>query len=405
MHGLHAEGARPFKVESCDVPSTFDRLPGGVHLKSAMQEGSRLVIFASSLEAVRFSRLWVSSPAEGVVLAFVWLSLLTHFGNDEAAADRLFSQLAVNYARLISNTALSSEARDTLIWYLPEALVYTVSYTLRMAFPLSLQSFEADFRDSIFSEFLEYMGFTGERHLPTSEGDRCSTGTSCNVRGTKGCDGCAQTPVLYYTSASAMQYRHLRGQLAQLLGAPEGTPGSALGTPGPRTGVRMSDLPGKLPRNSCVLGALPPAKREWRDVSACSPLLKRYIQIRHAHMHSTRGGSTAREPHRVRCSSIAHRRSEEARLIESGAQTYRDLRRETGKKMERLMCNFNRSTADAMHEASNLRSIAQAQAASLVVERQRVLDRGHSRDWANYLASLRRLDDDRHCRDLANLAS
>lgn len=167
----------------------------------------------------------------------------------------------------------------------------------------------------------------------------------------------------------------------------------------------------QVARKSCVVGAVLPARHDKKDVAACSPLMARWIELRQTQRDS-RGGSSAREPHRVRCSTVEHRYVEEERLIASGAQTYRDLRRDTAKKMERWVSSFNKNFADTMHETTTARLHANLQVSALTVEQQRVLERGQSREWANYLVSLRRLDEDAGdvvalagAQDLAHLGS
>ena len=56
-------------------------------------------------------------------------------------------------------------------------------------------------------------------------------------------------------------------------------------------------------RPSMPVAGLPPVRREKRDVSACSPIVARWLQLKHAEEGVSRGGSfSAREAHRVRCS-------------------------------------------------------------------------------------------------------
>jgi len=153
-----------------------------------------------------------------------------------------------------------------------------------------------------------------------------------------------------------------------------------------------------------------PARHDKKDVAACSPLIARWIELRQT-QRDARGGSTAREPHRVRCSTVEHRYAEEDRLIASGAQTYRDLRRATTKNMERWASAFNQNCADTMQETTASRLMANLQVGALSIEQQRVLEHGQTREWANYLVSARRLDDEGDVvavvgtQDLAHLGS
>ncbi|KAL1516042.1 hypothetical protein AB1Y20_002654 [Prymnesium parvum] len=380
----------------CDIPTTFTSLPNGVQALPAMEEALQAANFASTLERSRFARAWYSSPSQDVAVKFVWYAILTHFKPDEAALARLVPQLATSYARLISGIALSAEARDTLIWYFPEVLVHTTTCVLSQAFPRLQSVIDDRMHESLFSTFVAQTGFPGHRHL-LSTNEQCS-GTTSPSTPRHGKLGDAQTP----RGSIGVQQR-LRTPLAQLLGATDGTAISG-------GGIRTSQFSKSMepacssPRKSCVVGALPPARREWKDMSACSPLMERWIELRQAQRSTARGAASGNETHRVRCSSMTHRYNEEKRLIEAGAHTYRDLTRESAKRMERLTAEYNKNCSEALHEATLSRFNFARQVSALLRDRQRALDRGQSREWANYLVSLRRLDDDQYCRELAALA-
>lgn len=171
------EGGAAQRIEECEIPREFASLPGNIASAPAMREGLRAVKFSSGLNESRFTRCWLTSPAETLLTAFVWRTICTHFVADPIAADRLFSQLAASYARLFANSTLSAETKDTLTWYLPEALVHTTSQVLQSAFPRSRHAIDAKFRSVIFSEFISITsGFTGQRQR-TLEVDRMSGGT------------------------------------------------------------------------------------------------------------------------------------------------------------------------------------------------------------------------------------
>ena len=122
--------------------------------------------------------------------------------------------------------------------------------------------------------------------------------------------------------------------------------------------------------------------------------MKRWLHLRHAQSFARGGSSSARDTHSVKCSAVDGRYAVEERLVAQGAQTFRDVRRESARRMERLLGGIER-TADAAHaEISSARNLTNLQLGALVTEHKHVADRGHTREWANYLVSLRRLDDD-----------
>ena len=156
-----AEPASFFNDE-IEIPKEFSSLPANIKGMPAMREGLRFVQFSSKLSESRFTRCWMTSPAERLLTSFVWRTICTRIVPDAQSAERLFSELAGNYARLFSSTVYSAEAKDVLTWYLPEALVRTTSYVLQCAFPRSRYLFDAKFSANIFSEFISYTsGFTG----------------------------------------------------------------------------------------------------------------------------------------------------------------------------------------------------------------------------------------------------
>ena len=160
-----AQAAGAQRIESCSIPDDFTSLPNGANAPEAIRAGLRGVKFASGLHESRFVRCWLTGPAEALLTAFVWRTICTRFVQDEEAADRLFSTLATYYTRLCSSSALTSESKDTLTWYLPEALVHATSHALQDAFPRSRHVIDAKLRSELFSEFISITsGFNDLRH-------------------------------------------------------------------------------------------------------------------------------------------------------------------------------------------------------------------------------------------------
>ena len=93
---------------------------------------------------------------------------------------------------------------------------------------------------------------------------------------------------------------------------------------------------GARTRAAAQVGGLPSVRRERRDVGACSLLMARWLQLRQQEADERRGGSSAREPHRVRCSAVGERPSvrEESRVA-TGSATLRDVRKDSARRAER----------------------------------------------------------------------
>lgn len=69
------------------LPSDFSDLPGMVLAPKAMRKGLAAVPFSSELNRVRFTRCWLSKPAEDLFIAFTWHAVCTTFVLNEKAAD------------------------------------------------------------------------------------------------------------------------------------------------------------------------------------------------------------------------------------------------------------------------------------------------------------------------------
>ena len=84
----------------------------------------------------------------------------------------------------------------------------------------------------------------------------------------------------------------------------------------------------------------------------------------------------------------------EARLAASGAQTYRDFRREASRRHDRWMGAFKERGSDVAHELATARQATLSEIAELNSERKAVLESDKGRhEFANYLVSLRGMEE------------
>jgi hypothetical protein len=409
-------------------------LPGGQRPREVMQMAISRMRFRSVHDEGRFTRGWLTEHSQRLLCAFAWHAVYSQFDKCASleAADRLFSHIASAYARLFADGP--GDVKDALAWYLPEALSHAAILALRTAYarPPDPERLGEPLRRALFEQFVEWtsgFGGTTGRQVTRSEGSSPRGG------GSGAYDGDASGGPGGPRGGRAGP-RPPRIPLAQLLGAEEddGTApaaeaagggrfgwgrmgGGRMGGGSPRTrvsrdpveggsGADGDDLP-LSPRRSMVVGGLPPARRAPRDVSACSPLMARWLKLRQLESEA-RGGSSSREPHRVRCTHAAGRGLEQIdKLVEKGALTLRDVRTASLRHADYLVSDYSSNLRDTMNNNNTITMMGRIQIAALRSEEARVLAKGPDtmREYANYLCAMRKLheesDEVRHAREEA----
>ena len=402
MRGM--QSSKLDKVEHCVFPGVdeCDALPGDVPAPEMMREGVRLVNFASRNHEIRFTRYWNSPICEDMLIAFVWHEVCQHFKPDAEAQDELFSRLATSYAMLFGTTVPTTEAKDAVSWYLPEALAHSACLALLAAFPKSKGTLDASFRRKLFCTFVKWSsGFAGQRSL---DGD-AAVAARAERAGSNGLSagGGSGMP----TTGSHGNGSHGGGggggsgrngvpriKLAKLL---EERERAGAGSPMSAEMHRVEPLSLQQPRDpSCLARPLPAARRQPKNLTGCSPLMARWVELQHRHGEA-RGGTMAKAPNRVRISNADARWEEESRLAACGAQTYRDIRREAAKRCEVRLGAYHKSGAKVQKELAEARLAADEEKAALQLERKAVLAvPKEAHEFANYLVSLRCMEDDEH---------
>ena len=257
-------------VEAVNVPEQPNAaLPRGCEAGPLMREGLDAVKFATGSHEARFARRWFSRPCEELLNAFTWHAIARHFQSNATTAERVYSSLAIMYTRAVEGGEISAEVKDTLTWYLPEALAETAVRALRTAYPHAEQSFDAMLQQKLFDEFVSWSsGFGGVRQVIDSArrplGRLSPVGTPHAMRpGLK--ELLAMTPAL------------ARETFAASVAA--GAASSSRADHSRRAGEADDSL--GLYHRSCVVGSLPSVRREKRDVAACSPLMMQWLLLRH----------------------------------------------------------------------------------------------------------------------------
>ena len=387
----------------------------------------RPMSFRTELDEKNFSRGWSSPQCERLLIAFAWHSIATHFVRDVQIADRLFSTLATAHAQLFSSPGIvGTLISDALSWYLPEALSHSTIAALKSGFPMSQNSFDERLRHRLMTTFVKWTsGFGSATSRPASSPIRIGSTRSQVSRveagidarmagmaksGRRGSEQSAYTPRRTSREAgppspSRAPSRGVDGKripLKELIEAygretPEPPATARLaGGRTPRTSMHSTihgggmDSRPQSARQSMVVGGLPPVRREARDVSACSPLMARWLQIRQLDAEA-RGGATLKAPHRAGFFSprgTSAEMQEEARA--KGARTYRDVRREASRRSAQLVGEFEKKMGSTYNEFHVNKMQAKLIFIALSQERQHVLEtQRESNEYANLLVAGR----------------
>ena len=399
----NAGASSPSRVEDAQFPGVdaCDALPNGVVAADVMKAALQHVAFRTPVDRARFAKVWAGASCQRLLVALVWHTLCDKHGagGGAASAEELVTQIASAYVGLVSAPSLR---QDVVSWYLPEALAHAASGALLAAYPKSASHFDARCRQQLFEQIVAWTsGFAGRRTLGEPAGGAGAASASPR-HGAGGATPRAR-PLVYRGGArSARGAGHDDGEgggsigprlrLEQLLvdggASAAATARSGKSPPGERGGAR----PGS-PRQSVALGRLPAAKRSPRDLAATSPLLAKWIQDRNRHREARGGAAAAREPHRVSCSEDAARRAAEGRLAAINAPTYRDVRREAARNHEQRSAAVGRASAEASHELAAMHGSLAAAVNALRIEEKLVKERGHANQYANYLVSMRLMNE------------
>jgi hypothetical protein len=385
-----------------------------------MNEALNTMQFRSSHEEAHFTSAWLTSPCEVLFITFTWHTICTKFlHSSKLIVDRLFSQLASAHARVFASGATTQNAHvmDALSWYLPEALSHAVILALREAYPKEpAHHLDEKLRRQIFEAFVAWTsgfgGQTGRKLTPRRH--------AVNAAGMPAVDD--SRPALLRRNdrtggAGGRNDVSPRLPLSQLLGAPsavEGAAPAAADRPGGRAdrrslvhvssnkkggGVAMAggaegaNGGGSAPRRSMVVGTLPPVQREMVDLSARSPLMAHWLRQRQAD-GDARGGQ-ARESHRMRCSRAGGRGlAQQEELALQGARTFRDVRHEAASLSRSLVSDYSEKLRDTFGQAATAKAHAAVQISALRREEVRVLEKSQTREYANLLCAMRRLQEE-----------
>ena len=87
------------------------------------------------------------------------------------------------------------------------------------------------------------------------------------------------------------------------------------------------------------------------------------------------------------------RRAAEGRLAAINAPTYRDVRREAARNHEQRSAAVGRASAEASHELAAMHGSLAAAVNALRIEEKLVKERGHANQYANYLVSMRLMNE------------
>lgn len=439
-------------IDDIELPIDHEpvALPGGLQPRTFMTDAVHALVFRTEREERNFCRGWLSRPCEQLLIAVAWHTVCERFKPDAVLADRLFSTLAADHARLFTSRTVSGDAavKDALAWYLPDALSVATVLALRSAFPKSAADFDDALQRKLFGTLVEWTsGFggrgaqrarrrdvspTAEPHFgtprsphgsPTSAtpdrrqshgrslfhtGGGSSAGGSSSPRGSQRGSGRlnlekllgSPTAIDAPTSPVADRTTSFRRQATTAaFRRPDATdPLGNAGVGGGNGYTNAADGAGGRAgsaRRSMLVGGLPPVRREKRDVSACSPLMARWLQLKQLEGEA-RGGSTSRGANRVRCSDSATETEHHEALVRQGANTttFRDVRRDAARKSERLVSDYTASVHAAITDASTVRGNASFQMRAMRSEHHRVIEKGQTSEYANFLVAVRALHEE-----------
>ena len=482
---LHTVAAPASRLEDIELPWQSDvrptLLPGDHSPLPAARLALAKVAFRTPRDATRFARLWLQSPCQRLLLAFTWHAVAKHFQPAERIAEaRLFSELASAHAHVFAVGDLSAETKDTMAWYLPEALSHAAFCALRDAFPRAPTArLGESLQPELFSSYVAWTsGFGGpasRQHSPRSARAAPSSPTSAiaaegahaharqqqhhqhqhhgsgggldwysGAGGATGGVGSPRVPLSQLLAAlpsaldawppsvatnvlPPLEQRRMASPRITIVdggtdrrgvgGGAGGAGGGAcgggaagVGASGGGSGLPTTGMPGAvlagspLPveRPSMVVGSRPLIVREKVDLAACSPLMTMWLQQKHA-QSIARGGSSAREPHRVRCSRAVARALSQDDLPDHrdgtrrpGFVTFRDVRRDAARRTELLLAEYSNSLTETSGSSAVAKVHATQQIAALRREEAGVLadpQKSDARGYANYLVATRRLED------------
>ena len=407
-------------------------LPNDVAPGPVMSKALASVNFVAGGHEARFTRIWMQEQCRELAASFTWHAVCKHFQMDDAAtADRVFSHVATAYARALGS-AKTADLKDTLTWYLPEAVACAAVTALREAYPETLgglnrrerHDFDAKLRSSLFNTFVIFSsGFGGVRDVRSRDSHA------------SGRTGSPQTSVL---AALALSGRGADARAATA-GPLAGLASTRRGLPRLRTAeidwerptltsyFGVADDEGQLAaqaafeqsmrereeaellalsggkidegsaRYSCAVGTLPTLRRTRRDVAACSPLLVRFLELR----HDSTGGSARDAPLRLRanrvgCSLVEHRASvrEQARVTRGETPTLKQVRLHSARRKEHVADKFDDCMAGFYRTLAGQNITAKVEVAAISREESRATrEKAKVRDTANFLVAVRRIEE------------
>jgi len=386
----------PADVYECPLPHQFTALPNGVAAMPLMRESLSDVRFANGADEARFSRCWLGDRCETLVIPFVWQTICERFRPDHpherrarrsAVKETLGPLLATAHARLFSMPELSGAVKDSLVWYLPEALAHTTCRVLKEAFPKSLKSFDSTTSGQpLAQELLATLvaatsGFGGQRVLGGSARQRNSDRPkSERTSDASAAAGGATNPIDY-----------LVVQLQPGIEL-EQVPSFVLKRTGAAASAAASMPTEGSCRRSCPVAPLPRARRDLRDVNGTSQLMSHWLQLAHQSQGGRSIASSARVPHRILCTNPEERVKAAATIQAHGAKTFRDVRREASRKCEGYLRAMARERDTALEEISAARQEL-VQERDVLRRAEAALDGTQSHELANYLVALRLMDE------------
>ena len=342
-------------------------LPGELQPATYLKAALARLTFLSGDDEHHFIRGWFTEPCAQLLVTFAWHTVCAHFRTEvPGLADRLFSTLALAHARLFTFETVihSTRIKDALAWYLPEALSHAIIPALKKAYPRDVEIFDEQLQRRLFAECVTWTSGFGdpfsrrggrtsprgpaldqtddeakkkkvdapplpseiaEKHLEkTKERQRRERARSASITSVSSI--ASDTPVKPPPGAPLVQFLDFaegKGQPAEL--EREGAVRDLLrvAKKSPRPVIKSRSSAAELARQvtekataaaaarlraqsagrALPLGEVPAVTREYRNMSACSPLTARWLQLKQL-QGDGRGGWTPREgmSHRVLCS-------------------------------------------------------------------------------------------------------
>eukprot|EP00900_Chrysochromulina_parva_P023748 jgi/Chrpa1/6006/Chrysochromulina_OHIO_Genome00008899-RA len=329
----HCESS-PAKAKVPDEPQ--HSLPNDVALGPIMSEALAAVSFGAGAHEARFSRLWTQQHCRELTASFTWHAVCEQFQEKDAAtADRIFSHVATAYARAL-RSARTADQKDTLAWYLPEAIAAAAVTALREAYPTlggerdqARRTFDATLRRTLFDRFVLFSsGFGGVRDVESATTSRHTERASV-----------PESSVNVNESTEAVPNWDLECQRdcfphhRSLIGI-----SNANGSSEAQAAFRQSLRERAEAERLALQGTLPSLRRPRRDMAACSPLMGRFIELRYI------------RPNPVGCSLLEHRASvREQQRVVMGTPTLREVRLDSARRMERVTKDFDKCIAGFRH--------------------------------------------------------